>query len=513
MQRMKFRGTSGAVCAAVMVMMGLAALAVPRQADAQTDIVLQAASAATKAGGWKVVRDATAISGSTLRHADRGGRKITTAKARPSDYFEMTFQAQAGTSYRLWLRGRADRNYWGNDSVFVQFDGSVSSRGTAAYRIGTKSALEVNLEPCAGCGISGWVWQDTGYGRGVLGPLVRFARSGTQRLRIQTREDGLAIDQIVLSPSRYLRTAPRASASAAKKPTAAPPSGGSTGGQAPTGGSAGGSTGAPRGAEDDDDDGGDDDDDDRPSGGTVLKVLDWNIHHGVGTDGKYDIDRIATAIAKTGANVVSLNEVERYTGWGNEDQPERFAALLRAKTGRTWRYNFAQNSGRARGQGNLILTTFEIESEDDGLLSHTRSVARIAILVNGVRVNVFSTHLDAESGARRARQMRELVTWADNFPEQRILVGDFNAWPGAGEIGIMTAAHADAWATAKRSGKAVAYSGNSAGNTRNSRIDYAFYSKGAGKLRLREARVWDMRDRNGRMPSDHRPLSATFDVR
>jgi hypothetical protein len=52
-------------------------------------------------------------------------------------------------------------------------------------------------------------------------------------------------------------------------------------------------------------------------------------------------------------------------------------------------------------------------------------------------VNVFTTHLDAESSGRRATQMRELNSWAGTFAEQRIIVGDFNAWPGAWEISNM----------------------------------------------------------------------------
>ena len=62
----------------------------------------------------------------------------------------------------------------------------------------------MNLEDCSGCGLSGWGWQDNGWGVGVLGPEVVFASSGTQRIRVQTREDGFTIDQIVLSPQRYL---------------------------------------------------------------------------------------------------------------------------------------------------------------------------------------------------------------------------------------------------------------------------------------------------------------------
>ena len=41
-----------------------------------------------------------------------------------------------------------------------------------------------------------------------MGPLVYFATTGSQRIRIQTREDGLSIDQIVLSAARYRAFSP-----------------------------------------------------------------------------------------------------------------------------------------------------------------------------------------------------------------------------------------------------------------------------------------------------------------
>jgi endonuclease/exonuclease/phosphatase family metal-dependent hydrolase len=245
---------------------------------------------------------------------------------------------------------------------------------------------------------------------------------------------------------------------------------------------------------------------------TALKVLDWNTHHGVGTDGVYNLPRFIPFIANSGANVVALNEVEKFTSWGNEDQPARYAALLKAATGKTWYYTFAQRDGAAKGQGNLILTTFPIEATGADTLSYSRSVARAQIVVNGVRVNVFSTHLDADSSARRTQQMKELKAWAANFSQPHVFAGDFNAWPGAVEIATMGAFAKDAWATAKTNGTAVAYAGNEAGNTRNSRIDYIWYPKTAGPLVLKAAQVLDTRDGSGTMPSDHRPVMATFQV-
>src|SRR5262249_17954796 len=122
-------------------------------------------------------------------------------------YFQTTFTAGANTSYHVWLRLRATGNSKWNDSVWVQFNDSNSVDGSPAYRIGTINGLLVNLEACTGCGMSGWGWQDPAH---VLGQsaIGRFPTSGAHTIRVQTREDGVQIDQIVLSPSTYLSSAP-----------------------------------------------------------------------------------------------------------------------------------------------------------------------------------------------------------------------------------------------------------------------------------------------------------------
>ena len=135
-------------------------------------------------------------------------------------------------------------------------------------------------------------------------------------------------------------------------------------------------------------------------------------------------------------------------------------------------------------------------------------VERAKITINNRGISVFSTHLDDSSSSRRTTQISQVKTYASGFAEQRVIMGDFNAWPGATEIGGMTSSHYDAWAKAKSEGTAVAYSGNEAGNTRNSRIDYVWQSKGATSLVLTKAQVYD----TGSV-SDHRPVSATFEVR
>jgi endonuclease/exonuclease/phosphatase family metal-dependent hydrolase len=75
-------------------------------------------------------------------------------------------------------------------------------------------------------------------------------------------------------------------------------------------------------------------------------VLQYNTHHGgYGSDGRYDTNRLANWIVNMAPDVVMLNEIEKYTGRGNQNEPEVYKNLLQSKTGKTWYYLFAQEFG------------------------------------------------------------------------------------------------------------------------------------------------------------------------
>lgn len=77
----------------------------------------------------------------------------------------------------------------------------------------------------------------------------------------------------------------------------------------------------------------------------------------------------------------------------------------------------------------------------------------------------------------------------------------------------MRATYVDSWAQAQSDGTAIAYPGNTEGNTRNTRLDYIYYSKGATTLKLISSQVFDVREADGVMPSDHRPVLSIFAVK
>jgi len=249
--------------------------------------------------------------------------------------------------------------------------------------------------------------------------------------------------------------------------------------------------------------------------GSTLRVLHWNTHHGgVGTDGVWDPVRLVKWIAKFDPDVVSLNEMERNTSWSkNTDEPVTIAALMKQYTGETWYWKFETLSGATNGIGNMVLSRFPIVASGPLLLDGGRSAINITFDFNGRTINFTSTHLNPDSSTYRKTEINELTSWEKGLAEQRIIAGDFNATYTSTENAMMKQTYYDSWAVAQANGTDIAYAGNTAGNTRNGRIDFIYYSHSATNLALKSSQVYDTRDANGVTPSDHKPLMSVFTVK
>jgi endonuclease/exonuclease/phosphatase family metal-dependent hydrolase len=176
----------------------------------------------------------------------------------------------------------------------------------------------------------------------------------------------------------------------------------------------------------------------------------------------------------------------------------------------TWYREDVNVYGGTNGYGNVLLSRYRPVSSGSKLLSYSRGVAQMTIVVNGRNVNLFSTHVEYYTAWWRPIQIAEAVKWMSSFSEPRIMMGDFNTWPGTSDCNIIANPYQDAWAAAQSAGTATSYNGTGATHG-SSRLDYVFYSRVAA-LSLKSVKVPDTRV-NGVRPSDHDPVIAVFSVK
>ncbi|RHW43331.1 endonuclease [Neobacillus notoginsengisoli] len=177
---------------------------------------------------------------------------------------------------------------------------------------------------------------------------------------------------------------------------------------------------------------------------TSIKVMSYNIHHGVGIDNVLDLERIAGLIREEGADIVALQEVDRHYGARSnfEDQAKRLANLL------DYHYVYAANlnldpqeEGAERRQyGTAIVSKYPIIQSENFFLpsfgKEQRGLLETTINVKGNHIRMYNTHLGLDVPQRLAQveEINRIVT-AKKTPA--ILMGDLNAEPEAEEIQLL----------------------------------------------------------------------------
>jgi endonuclease/exonuclease/phosphatase family metal-dependent hydrolase len=249
-----------------------------------------------------------------------------------------------------------------------------------------------------------------------------------------------------------------------------------------------------------------------------LRVLHWNIaKNGWGTDDKYDPNRVVNWVVKLNPDIISFNEMEKWNQYSlGEDGVALYESLLEAATGVKWYTWDIQDYGvwTDKGLRSTVFSKFPFITTYRTAYSagKLKTGGGATIAFNGRNINFMTTHLDPYDASARLTQAKDLVSYASGYAEDRIICGDFNEQSYNAPITTMTAAYHDGWVEAKKSGIAVTAPDNPNGNTRNSRIDYIFYSRQEQHLTLQRLQVVDTRDASGIMPSDHRPVLAEFVV-
>ena len=128
-----------------------------------------------------------------------------------------------------------------------------------------------------------------------------------------------------------------------------------------------------------------------------LRVIAYNIHHGEGTDGKIDLERIAKVLLAESPDLVAVNEVDQGTQRTHRlDMPAELARLTKMKA--VFEKNIDFEGGR---YGNAVLSRLPIRRhENHKLPSHYDGEQRGVLEVELGDADeqepllFFATHLD-----------------------------------------------------------------------------------------------------------------------
>lgn len=161
-----------------------------------------------------------------------------------------------------------------------------------------------------------------------------------------------------------------------------------------------------------------------------LTLVSYNVHSGIGTDGRFDLERIASVLTEVSADVVAMQEVGDFRGATNrEDHPEFLAARLGMHLA------FGPNVVRdGRRYGNAILSRLPIVRSRNYDLSVPEKEPRGALrcdldLGHARLLHVFCVHLGLSPRERRTQEQRLLTAdiLRDVVRSDPVVVcGDFN---------------------------------------------------------------------------------------
>lgn len=189
-----------------------------------------------------------------------------------------------------------------------------------------------------------------------------------------------------------------------------------------------------------------------PAAAERIIALSFNIHGGLG-DGGLNLDTIAAEIAAWDADVVFLQEVDRFRGRSRgTDQPSILAQRLDMYVafGSNVRHP-PTGPGRPVGQyGTAILSRWPITEQRNIALPNRpgleqRGLLFAAIDVEGTRIHAYGTHLQHTRGSIRLQQMRAVTRVVAADPVPHLVAGDFNAEPGSPALNTIGRYLDDPW--------------------------------------------------------------------
>ncbi len=181
--------------------------------------------------------------------------------------------------------------------------------------------------------------------------------------------------------------------------------------------------------------------------------MTFNIHHGKGMDNHVDLMRIASVIRNSEAEVVGLNEVDKYFSKRSDfkDQIHFLADQLNMDYAFGPSFSIQSRNRKERRQyGNGLLSHYPIESTEVyrfnliPFIAEPRSMLEARIIIHQRPIYVYITHLGLNPLLHHM-QIRFITKKLSGNIYPSLVIGDFNMVPNSRAWHHMRKKYKDAW--------------------------------------------------------------------
>lgn len=153
-----------------------------------------------------------------------------------------------------------------------------------------------------------------------------------------------------------------------------------------------------------------------------ARVATFNIRHGLGVDGRLDLDRTASVIRRIDPQLIALQELDRgLDRSGRTDQP----SAIEEATGLAVRFRPTVARPGGGEYGIALASTESLEVDFLKLPRRHDEEARGALVARWHGILVVATHLSTFRAARRM-QVRALASSIEGHDGPVLLLGDLN---------------------------------------------------------------------------------------
>ncbi len=174
-----------------------------------------------------------------------------------------------------------------------------------------------------------------------------------------------------------------------------------------------------------------------------LIVVTYNIQHGLGIDGQFDLKRTGHVLTALNPDVVLLQEVDC---WRPQTRMSHQPAFLAKMLKMDYAYGAVKHY-RPGSYGNAILSRYPIVNYKNHILpgEDQRCCLEAKIGTPLSNIKVFNLHLGLKS-AERYRHLQDIILPRVTAVSSPVLLGgDFNARPESSEIGLVKACLQDSF--------------------------------------------------------------------